>query len=50
MQLIFLVQNDPEMCRTVKQHLEQAGYAVRSFLSAAGVIRQAEEIPCMYVR
>jgi DNA-binding response OmpR family regulator len=44
MQLIFLVQRDPEICRMVKQHLEQAGYAVHSFLSAAGVVWQAEEM------
>lgn len=41
--VIFLVENDSESFVAVRQHLEQAGYAVRSFLSGAGAIRQAEE-------
>jgi DNA-binding response OmpR family regulator len=43
-QLIFLVQADLEVCRLVRQQLEQAGHTLRTFLSSGGVIRNAEEM------
>ena len=40
--LIFLVEDDTDISRLVRHHLESAGYGVRSFPSAAGVITEAE--------
>lgn len=43
MPLIFLVPSKLEVWRAVRLWLEQAGYAVQSFSSASGVLREAEE-------
>ena len=42
---IFLVEDDPDISRLVQQHLEQADFSVRSFMSGAEVIAEAEKRP-----
>ncbi len=44
-QTIFVVEDDPDISRLVRHHLEAAGYAVRSFSSGAGVLATAEKEP-----
>jgi DNA-binding response OmpR family regulator len=40
---IFLVEDDNDIARLVRHHLEGAGFGVRSFASASGVMAQAEQ-------
>ena len=42
-QTIFAVEDDNDISRLVRHHLEGAGYAVRTFGSAAGVVAEAEK-------
>ena len=42
-QTIFAVEDDTDISRLVRHHLEGAGYAVRTFTSPAGVIAEARE-------
>src|SRR5208282_3744237 len=42
-QTIFAVEDDTDISRLVRHHLESAGYGVRTFASAAGVIAEAEK-------
>jgi DNA-binding response OmpR family regulator len=42
-QLIFVVEDEAEVCELARQCLEDAGYAVRTF-STANVIQEAEEL------
>ena len=44
-QTIFAVEDDTDISRLVRHHLESAGYGVRSFSSAANVITDAERQP-----
>jgi two-component system phosphate regulon response regulator PhoB len=44
-QTIFAVEDDTDISRLVRHHLEAAGYGVRSFPSAAGVIAEGEKQP-----
>jgi two-component system phosphate regulon response regulator PhoB len=44
-QTIFAVEDDTDISRLVRHHLEAAGYGVRSFPSAAGVIVEGEKQP-----
>jgi DNA-binding response OmpR family regulator len=44
MQLVFVVENDLELCRTLGHYLGESGYAVDNFFSTAEVIRQAETL------
>jgi len=44
-QTIFAVEDDSDISRLVRHHLESAGYGVRSFPSASGVIAEAEKQP-----
>ncbi len=44
-QTIFVVEDDADIARLVRHHLEAAGYAVRSFSSGAGVLATAEKEP-----
>lgn len=40
--LVFVVEDETDISRLIRLHLEQAGYAVREFPSAMNVIREAE--------
>ena len=40
---IIFVEDDPDISRLVKHHLEQASFSVRSFNTGAGVIAEAEK-------
>jgi DNA-binding response OmpR family regulator len=40
---IIFVEDDPDISRLVKHHLEQAGFSVRPFNTGAGVIAEAEK-------
>ena len=42
---IFAVEDDTDISRLVRHHLESAGYAVRTFTSTAGVVAEAERQP-----
>ena len=42
--LIFLVEDELDISKLVRHHLEQAGFGVRVFFNTAEVIREAEEI------
>ena len=44
-QTIFAVEDDTDISRLVRHHLEGAGYAVRTFTATAGVIAEAEKQP-----
>ena len=44
-QTIFAVEDDTDISRLVRHHLEAAGYGVRSFPSAASVIAEGEKQP-----
>jgi two-component system phosphate regulon response regulator PhoB len=44
-QTIFAVEDDTDISRLVRHHLEGAGYAVRTFTSASGVVAEAERQP-----
>jgi two-component system phosphate regulon response regulator PhoB len=44
-QTIFAVEDDTDISRLVRHHLEGAGYAVRAFASASGVVAEAEKQP-----
>jgi DNA-binding response OmpR family regulator len=48
--LIFVVEDEPDIGRLVRHHLESSGYAVHVFTSAAGVLSQAEkEHPSLFL-
>ena len=40
---IFVVEDDADIARLVRHHLEGAGFAVRPFAAASGVLAQAEQ-------
>ena len=40
---VFAVEDDADISRLVRHHLEGAGYAVRTFAATAGVIAEAEK-------
>ena len=42
-QIIYAVEDDTDISRLVRHHLEAAGYGVRSFGAATGVISEAEK-------
>ncbi len=42
---ILVVEDDADIARLVRHHLEVAGYAVRSFSNSAGVVANAEKDP-----
>ncbi len=49
-QSILLVEDDVDISRLVKHHLEAAGYTVRAFVSAASVIHEAEkDVPSLFL-
>ena len=48
--LIFLVEDEVDISKLVRHHLEQSGFGVRVFLNTGDVIREAEEIrPSLFV-
>ena len=44
-QTIFAVEDDTDISRLVRVHLESAGYGVRTFSATAGVVAEAEKQP-----
>jgi DNA-binding response OmpR family regulator len=44
-QTIFVVEDDADIARLVRYHLEGAGFAVRTFLSGNGVVPESEKTP-----
>jgi DNA-binding response OmpR family regulator len=49
-QTVFAVEDDTDISRLVRHHLEAAGYGVRSFPSAASVISEAEkQVPALFL-
>ena len=49
-QLIFLMEDDADIARLVRHHLESAGFSVRVYPSAAGVLPEAEkEHPAVFL-
>jgi two-component system phosphate regulon response regulator PhoB len=49
-QTVFAVEDDTDISRLIRHHLEAAGYGVRSFPSAAGVISEAEkQVPALFL-
>jgi len=47
---IFAVEDDNDIARLVRHHLEAAGYGVRTFASAAGVVAEAEkQAPALFL-
>ena len=49
-QTIFAVEDDSDISRLVRHHLEAAGYGVRSFATANGVISEAEkQAPALFL-
>jgi two-component system phosphate regulon response regulator PhoB len=49
-QTIFAVEDDTDISRLVRHHLEAAGYGVRSFSSASGVIAEGEkQAPALFL-
>ena len=49
-QTIFAVEDDTDISRLVRHHLEAAGYSVRSFSSASGVIAEGEkQAPALFL-
>jgi DNA-binding response OmpR family regulator len=49
-QTIYAVEDDTDISRLVRHHLEAAGYSVRSFPAAAGVISEAErQLPALFL-
>ena len=49
-QTIFLMEDDSDIARLVRHHLESAGFAVRVYGSAAGILPEAEkEHPAVFL-
>jgi DNA-binding response OmpR family regulator len=47
---IFLMEDDADIARLVRHHLDSAGFAVRSYASASGVLPDAEkEAPSLFL-
>ncbi|ABF41991.1 two component transcriptional regulator, winged helix family [Candidatus Koribacter versatilis Ellin345] len=44
-QTVFVVEDDADIARLVRYHLEGAGFAVRTFLTGNGVIPESEKTP-----
>lgn len=48
--LIFLVEDETDISRLVRLHLEQSGFAVREFSTTLNVLREAEEaLPALFL-
>ena len=49
-QTIFAVEDDTDISRLVRHHLEASGYTVRAFATAAGVVAEAEkQAPALFL-
>jgi len=49
-QTIFLMEDDADISRLVRHHLESAGFAIRVYPSAAGILPEAEkETPALFL-
>ena len=49
-QTIFAVEDDSDILRLVRHHLESAGYNVRTFSATAGVLAEAEkQLPSLFL-
>jgi DNA-binding response OmpR family regulator len=42
---VFVVEDEADICRLVRHHLESAGYQVRTFAASTGVVADAEKNP-----
>jgi two-component system phosphate regulon response regulator PhoB len=50
MQTIYVVEDDPDIARLVRHHLEEAGYSVRPFPNSSNVVQSAQkERPALFV-
>ena len=48
--LVFLIEDEADIARLVRHHLEQAGYGVRVFYNTTDVVREAEELrPALFL-
>ena len=48
--LIFLIEDEADIAKLVRHHLEQAGYGVRVFYNTTDVVREAEELrPALFL-
>ena len=48
--LIFLIEDEADISRLVRHHLEQAGYGVRVLYNTTNVMREAEELrPALFL-
>jgi two-component system phosphate regulon response regulator PhoB len=49
-ELVFLVEDDPDIARLIRHHLETAAFAVRVFPSAVSVLAEAlTQIPALFI-
>ena len=44
-QNVFVVEDEADIARLIRHHLETAGYAVRTFAASTGVVAEAEKAP-----
>jgi DNA-binding response OmpR family regulator len=44
-QTVFVVEDETDIARLIRHHLETAGYAVRTFAASTGVVAEAEKNP-----
>lgn len=50
MQIIYVVEDDPDIARLVRHHLDDAGYAVRAFANSSNVLSSAQkERPALFL-
>ena len=42
---VFVVEDEADICRLIRHHLESAGYQVRTFAASTGVVADAEKNP-----
>jgi len=48
--LVFLIEDEADIARLVRHHLEQAGHGVRVFYNTTDVVREAEELrPALFL-
>ena len=48
--VIFVLEDDADIARLVRHHLEQAGFSVQLFATTMNILREAEEVhPCLFL-